>query len=102
MIFACGVRVMRLRSDSFNGCASGSARAAVSIASRGIGLGIPPEVIVLLTLCCPRAEIDTNLLLTFSASDKQEILSLCHADRQKTILTIIFTIVKELGPQRIL
>src|SRR5271166_3701380 len=53
MIFACGVRFIRLRSVAVSGWASRSARAARSMASAVIGrggLGVLPEVVVLLIL----------------------------------------------------
>src|SRR5271166_441346 len=53
MIFACGVRFIRLRSVAVSGWASRSARAARSMALAVIGrggLGVLPEVVVLLML----------------------------------------------------
>ena len=53
MIFARGVRFMRLKSAAVRGRASGSGMAAFSTASTVIGLGILFEVLVLLTLRYP-------------------------------------------------
>src|SRR5271157_3515814 len=53
MIFACGVRFIRLRSVAVSGWASRSPRAARSMASAVIGrggLGVLPGVVVLLIL----------------------------------------------------
>src|ERR1035438_3577114 len=74
MIFACGVRRIRLISDSVSGCASRSARAARSIAAAAIrrgGLSALPEVAVLLILGCPPGRNNANAFLTFGVSHKQ-------------------------------
>ena len=53
MIFAWGVRFIRLRSSAVSGCASRSARAAASMAAAVMGLSVLLEVVVLLILCRP-------------------------------------------------
>jgi len=50
MIFACGVRFIRLRSPEVSGCASLSAGAAASMALGVMRLSVFLEVVVLLIL----------------------------------------------------
>src|SRR5260221_1967930 len=103
MIFACGVRFIRLRSISVRGCASGSVRAARSTASALIdrgGLSVLPEVVVLLTLRYPTGRNDTNALIAFCVGHKQQDRAFRHADDDKTFLTIVFTIIEPLYGKR--
>src|ERR1700685_16637 len=62
IIFACGVRFIRLRSPRVSGCASRSARAAASAAAGviGIALCVLPEVVVLLILRCSSRRNNPN------------------------------------------
>src|SRR5271157_2255413 len=95
MIFACGVRFIRLRSAAVSGCASRSARAARSIASAVIGrggLGVLPEVVVLLMLGCSPSGNHANAVLAFRIGYKQHNVTFCHADDDRTLLAIILTI----------
>src|ERR1039457_6706317 len=99
MIFACGVRFIRLRSASVSGCASRSARAARSIASKDIGLGglgVLPEIVVLLTLCRPPGGNNANALVAFGVGYVQDKLTLRHANDDQTLLAIVFTVIEAL------
>src|ERR1700691_352095 len=96
MTFACGVRFIRLRSSSESGRASRSARAARSIWSAVIGLGglgILPEIVVLLTLGCPPGGNNANALVTFGVGYIQHSVTLRHADDDKPLLAIVFPII---------
>src|SRR5271167_3394156 len=104
MIFACGVRFIRLRSVAVSGWASRSARAARPIASAVIargGLGVLPEVVVLLMLGCSPSGNYANALLAFGIGYKQHNLTFCHADDDKPLLTIVFTVVEALDSKRV-
>ena len=104
MIFACGVRFIRLRSVSVSGCASRSARAARSIASAVIGLGglgVLPQVVVWLILRCSPSRNNANALLTLGVGYKQHSRTFRHTDDDKTPLTVVFTIVDALDRKRV-
>src|SRR5271165_549917 len=104
MIFACGVRFIRLRSAAVSGWASRSARAAHSTASAVIargGLGVLPEVIVLLILRRSPGRNNANALLAFGIGYKQHNLTLRHANDDKPFLAIVFTIIEALDGKRV-
>src|SRR5271165_2636529 len=104
MILACGVRFIRFRSAWVSGCASGSARAARSMASSLIArgeLGVLSEVVVLLILCCPPRRNDTNPLAAYCVSHKQNNVTLCHPDNDETFFAIVFPIIEALDGERV-
>src|SRR5450631_562138 len=102
MIFACGVRFIRLRSSWVSGCASLSARAAASMASGVMGLSVFLEVVVLLILCCPSGGNNADALLAFGIGYKQQEVFLGHADNDKTLFAVVRTIIVTLDGKRVL
>src|SRR5271157_84479 len=104
MIFACGVRFIRLRSASLSGCASRSARAARSISSAVIGrrrLAVLPEIVVLLILCRSPSRNNANAILAFGVGYEKQDLTFRYADDDKSLLAVVFTIVLALNRKRV-
>src|SRR6266498_2163141 len=99
MIFACGVRFIRLRSSAVRGCASRSARAARSMASEVMGLGVLLKIVFLLILRYSPCRNEANALFAFGAGHEQKYVALRHADDDKTVLAVIFMIVDTTGYQ---
>src|SRR5579872_777438 len=101
MIFACGVRFMRLRSLEVSGCASLSARAAASMALGVMRLSVFLEVVVLLILGCPSSGDNADAFLAFGIGYKQQNVSLGHTNHDKTLFAIVRAVVEALDRKRV-
>src|SRR5437016_11489141 len=97
MIFAWGVRFIRLRSSAVRGCASRSARAARSMASELMGLGVLRKVVFLLILRYSACRNEGNSRVAFGVGDEQEDVAFRHADDDKVLLGIIFRVMDRLN-----
>src|SRR5271165_7191351 len=105
MIFACGVRFIRLRSVSLSGCASRSARAACSTASALIArirLAVLPEVLVLLMLRRSPGRNQADAILAFRISHIQQYPPFRHSKGDETGLAIVLPIINKLNGKRVL
>jgi hypothetical protein len=87
-----------------SGWASRSAHAARSIASTVIdrgGLGVLSEVVVLLILRCSPGGNNANALLAFGVGYKQHNPTFSHANDDKTLLAVVFTVIEAFDGKRI-
>ena len=90
MIFARGMRFMRLMSSEVSGLASGSASAAVITSASVIGrsgsrcLRVLLEIVVLLMLGCSSGSDDPHTIATLGVSHEYQ-RTLDHADQGKPV-----------------
>src|SRR5580698_2052090 len=103
MIFACGVRFMRFVSAGVSGRASGSARAARSMAAGVIGrnpLSVFFEVGFLLMSVGAPGRYDSDEVSPLGI-DYIENSAFNHSDDRETLFVVIFPVVEELQGKRI-
>src|SRR5580698_4198663 len=102
MIFTRGITCMRLKSASVRGWASGSARAAFSIALLDIGRRVFFEVLMLLIFRHLARRNNSGSIATFRISYEQQNLSFCHPEDYEALLSIIFSIVNAPNSERVI
>jgi hypothetical protein len=92
MIITRGLCFMRLKSAGVNGCASGSARAAFSMALPDIGRRVFLEVEILLMFRYLARRNNSDSIITLRVSYEQQNLSGRHAKDDEAMLSAVFSI----------
>jgi hypothetical protein len=102
MIRTRGLAFMRLKSAGVSGRASGSARAAFSIASVDIGRSILLEIEILLMFRYPSRRDNSRTFTTFGISYKQQNLTFRHTDDDEAFLPVCLPIVNAVDSERVI
>src|SRR6266852_2601494 len=103
MIFVCGVRFMRFKSAGLNGCASGSASAAHSMAllvMARIPLRRLFEVSLLLKFRRPPGRDDSDGVVSLRVGNVENE-AIDHAYDYESLLFVILPVVKKLNGKRV-